>query len=688
MPTTIPSEGAQALPCVAAPSANLVLDRQQCLRLDQSLHREWWESDGLGGYASSTALLCPTRRYHGLLVAPAPGVGSEPLERFVFLSRFEEELSAHSRTFPLSNARYGQVYAPEGFQAIQEFQALPCPTWVYRLGTAVIRRSIMSVRGSHTVLVRYSLEGGPEDGFELSLRPLLAFRSSHDLTAENMNLNQRVERLERGNLQFQPYASLPPMGLTLGTSPSTFLADPVWYRGIEYAADRSRGFEAEEDLFSPGTINLRLTPGAAVVVAASLEALPESTENLWQAELERRERAETHTQTHARGDRLLASLEQAAETFLYHDAAGRPGVQAGLPWFGEWGRDTFVALPGLTLYCGRPDRSLTVLEGALPFLKDGLLPNIFGSTPEDSKYGSADAALWFARAVQLHHRATHHDGLVRSRFRAPLTAIADAYMAGTLLGLAVDQEGLLLVGEEDLGATWMDARTDGILATPRPGRPVELNALWYQLQMYLAELAELDEDRVAAKLWHDRAERTGAAFMAHFWSDELGYLADTVEDLPAGADFTIRPNAVLAASLEFSPLSRAERGDIVQRALGELLTPRGLRSLSPHDRRYIGRYEGGPEERDAAYHQGSVWPWLLGPMTEATLRAFPGNGPRVRKLAQVVHGMQSHLAEHGIGQISELFDGDSPHRAGGTPAQAWSVAEVLRAAAMLKERGA
>ncbi|MGK0218782.1 MAG: putative glycogen debranching enzyme, partial [Planctomycetota bacterium] len=319
---------------------------------------------------------------------------------------------------------------------------------------------------------------------------------------------------------------------------------------------------------------------------------------------------------------------------------------------------------------------------------EGLLPNIFDATPELSQYGSADAALWFARAVQLHQRATHHTGLVCSRFRVPLTEIAEAYLAGTSLGIAVDGAGLLLAGDENQNVTWMDARTGGIPVTPRHGRPVELNALWYQLQMYLSELADLDMDRTVAKLWRARAERTGQAFMEQFWNAKLGYLADTVQDSPSGADYSIRPNAVLAASFEYSPLSRAERGDIVQRALDELLTPRGLRTLSPYDPRYIGRYAGGPEERDAAYHQGSAWPWLLGPLTEATLRAFPANGPRVRKLAEAVRGIANHLPEHGMGQVSELFDGDAPHRPGGTPAQAWSVAEVLRALTMLQERGA
>ena len=326
-----------------------------------------------------------------------------------------------------------------------------------------------------------------------------------------------------------------------------------------------------------------------------------------------------------------------------------------------------------------------MLTGALPHLKEGHLPNIYGPTDAESHYGSLDAALWFARAVLLYDRAGGDRGLLRGELGAALTEIAETWIAGTGLGVAVDEDGIVTAGSAELNPTWMDARTSEGPVTPRHGAPVEINALWYSL---LAHLEELAVDKTAtrdAKRWRALRRRARKAFLARFWLEDEGYLADVWR--PDGSsDASVRPNMVLAASLEASPLTRAQRGSIVERANAELLTPVGLRTLSPSDPHYAPRFEGGPDERDGAYHQGTVWPWLLGAWVEASLRAF-GRSRAVRDdLRAKLSGLEPELERAGLLHVSEVFDGDAPHRPGGTIAQAWNTAELLRAFSMLERK--
>ncbi len=646
------------------------LDRAACLRLEQALFREWVEADGLGGYASSTVHLCPTRRYHGLLVAPLPGGG----ERHVFLSRFEEELVGDNKSFPISTGRYPNTYAPEGFQSIESFALQPFPTWRYQIGAVEVHREVLGVWGQHTVLVRWTRRGGPQE-LKLRLRPLVAFRRNHDLTRENIDLHPKASRLPNG-IALRPYPNLPGMSITTATSGFHFSADPVWYRNVEYMAEIRRGFPGQEDLFCPGLLEIPLADGEAVVVACSIQEPPSDCAALWQSEEHFRRTQWKGVQSFQ--DRLTLSCD----SYLYRDAHGRPGILAGFPWFGEWGRDTFLALPGMTIPAERWDLGLEILRGALPFLRDGLLPNTFSADAASSSYRSADAALWWTRAVLLHRLACPDGEAVAAEFRDPLASIAEAYLAGAELGLQVTAQGRLLAGSQDLNATWMDAMVHGDPVTPRSGSPVELQALWYQLLQHLAELDEASGRDEDARRWRGEAEKAGQVLCEDFWLEDLGYLADRIDEtgLP---DPTVRPNAVLAAAMTYSPLKPSQRSAVVQKALDELLTPRGLRTLSPHDPEYVGRYEGSPEARDAAYHQGTVWPWLLGFLVEAALTVFPPGGARMRRLRKVVDGFSDHLAEHGLGQISEIFDGDPPHRPCGTPAQAWSVSEVLRALHLL-----
>ena len=648
---------------------SLQLDRETLLNLDRSLSREWLETDGLGGYASSTVLACATRRYHGLLVCYPPGSA----RRYNVLSRFEESFHGGGKSFSISMSRYPGLFHPLGHQGIESFELVPWPAWVYQFGNARLERDVMVVKGQRTVLVRYRVSG-QRSPVEMRLRPLLPMREADALTVENEALDKHVEHVPNG-VRCRPYPSLP--GITISVScEAQFVQDPCWFKQQEYRADIARGYDGREDNYSPGVFHVAMQPGVDVVVAASVDAQVEDPRALWERESERR-LAQQSSQPGLRG-----VLESSAQDFLYRGPGGRLGIIAGFPWFGEWGRDTFVSLPGLTLARADPGASLEALRGVLPYLRNGLVPNIFGTGPEDSQYNSADAALWFARAVLLHAREAGSGSVLA--FRAVLEEIARRYESGTELGVHVEAGGLLVGGSPEHNITWMDARTAHGPVTPRAGAAVELNALYYSLLAHLEELALDTDDAAVAREWRAKKQRLGKRFLQAFWLEE-GYLADVVRD--GVADGSVRPNMLIAAALEFSSLTRAMRAQIVARCERDLLTPAGLRTLAPGSPGYQPRYEGGCEQRDQAYHQGTAWPWLLGFYVEASLRAR-GNAPRdLANLRAILDGFEPHLAEAGLNQVSEVFDAEPPHRPGGTIAQAWSTAELLRAYHLLERAG-
>jgi predicted glycogen debranching enzyme len=697
-------------PTKAPSSVLLSIERSELLELERSLSREWLETDGLGGFASSTVLLCNQRRYHGLLVAPLRASAA----RYSFLSHLEETLrpiepelarSAPHGTpveFGLSMARYREQFAPLGHRHMETFALAPWPSFAYRIGGLTVRREIQLARGRHAVLVRWQFSGqGPE--LELRLRPLLTFREADSLTFENAALDPELSR-EGQALVARPYPALPPLYLTTQGAPREFEPAPIWVRGLEYPIDLARGYDGHEDNFSPGWIALRLRPGMEVALAASLDQPVEAPLDDFRAQAKARA-AETLALLERHKDerkaKRVALLELGADQFLYRapmltddspsaaPVAQRLGVVAGFPWFGEWGRDTFLSLPGLTLSRGKRAECAQALLDATAYLRGGLMPNIFAPRPGDSAYNSADAALWFARACLLLDRSAC-TGAERLELDGPLAQalrqIAEAYRAGTELGLGCVEEaagpqggaGLLRAGGPRQNATWMDAVTDGRAVTPRHGCAVELNALWYSLLAHLEELHERAGQPSAE--WQRRKTLVGASFLQCFWVEQGRYLADVWRPgEPPEQDASVRPNMVLAAALEFSPLDAAQRLDVVRRAEFELLTARGLRTLSPRHPSYCGTYAGSSVERDRAYHQGTAWPWLLGSFVEARLRASGGRSAGLRALARLLEGFDEQLVTQGLGHVSEVFDGDPPHKPGGSIAQAWNTAEMLRA---------
>lgn len=648
------------------------IDRETCHKLDLVLTREWLETDGRGGFASSTPLMVPRRRYHGLFIVQPPGMG----KRHLLLSRFDETLVAGGKSFAISMARYPSLWAPHGHQYVESFELAPWPRTTYRIGGTRIVREVLMAKSVSAVLSRYSVEG-EAPALELRLRPLLPYREADALTFENIQLDPRVARIA-GGIRACPYPGMPALSITHGGPSSEFEADPVWYRRLEYEADIERGYDGHEDQLSPGFFHLPIAPDRPVVIAATLGEPIADPAGLWEHESELRAAALI-----GRGSGVRARLALSADDFLYRTPQGRLGVLAGFPWFGEWGRDTFLSLPGLLLARGRLEECGEALGGALPFLRDGLLPNIFGATADDSHYGSADAALWFVRAVRLFELAGGSRERLRDELAPAIERIARATIAGTKLGIHVDDRGMFFAGDASTNLSWMDACTPNGPVTPRAGAAVELNALWYFTLAYLELLARTDGDELRAREWETRRRLLTRSFLRRFWLEDERRLADVWT--PQGVDRSLRPNMVLAAALEFSPLSRGKRTDIVQRAHAELLTPFGLRTLAPFEPDYVGSYSGNQEKRDAAYHQGTVWPWLLGFYCEAYLRAFGSAPYRIDVLRELLEGFAQHLDQQGLGHVSEVFDGDPPHRPGGTIAQAWSSAELLRAFAMLED---
>ncbi len=652
-------------------TAQLQLDREQDLDLSRGLSTEWLETNGCGDFASSTLWLAPARRYHGLLVARFDG--NE--KRHLFLSRFEETVVGPRGELPLSVTRFEEDTRPRGDRFLSTFSLAPHPRWSFALETGELVREVLLVAGERTVLTRYTLRGS--EPVRLRLRPLLPFRDADALTIANEVAEARPEASD-GSLAFRLYDALPALHLS-ATEPLQLTGEADWLRGVELELDRARGYPSVEDHLAPGTIEVELAD--SFVIAASLEGPVADPAALWEEERARRSARwkEARTAAGKKDDGAAARLAYRAEDFLMR-LDGRTGVDAGYPWFGEWGRDTFLSLPGLTLARGQAERCAAVLTESLAYLVDGLLPNIFGRSVESSHYGSVDASLWYARAVELYERDGGDPERVREEYLPALLEIATAYWDGTGLGIRADEAGLLQAGDDRLNATWMDAHASDGPVTPRHGCAVEINALWYALLRQLEKLLEGTGDRKGRKLWRARRMRAKASFLERFWLPSEERLADVWRE--DEIDRSVRPNMVIAAALRHSPLTKAQRASVLACADRELLTPRGLRTLSPSDPHYQGTYAGDPDTRDRAYHQGTVWPWLFGFHVEGWLRVDARRPVRDRLRAQWA-SIVGELDERGLGHVSEVFSGDAPHAGGGTIAQAWNTAELLRAHRLL-----
>jgi predicted glycogen debranching enzyme len=649
--------------------------------------REWLETDGRGGYASSTLANRHTRRYHGLLMANL----RTPEGRHLLLSKLEDSLLVGGEEHFFSSHRYPGLLFPPDQPVLQEFLLDLCPGFISRAGGIPVKKSILMPHGQQTLLIRYDLERCPQGGI-LRLKPFLAFRGHHELAHENVFLRGRADGIENG-FRIEPYAGMP--SLIVQTSrASRFTPSPLWYKRFQYTEERERGFDWEEDLFLPGIIEVPVERKCMVILSFFYgDTMPhhlpvKNPTSIWKTEVVRRGRDQAADKRETGGftgedrEHLLA-LRRSARSFLITTPSGRPAVIAGYPWFGSWGRDTLISLPGLCFSTGRIADGIEILTEIGRHERDGLLPNFFSADGTPEAYNTVDSSLWYYWTVQEFLRAAGDKALIRDRFWPVMKRIILSLMEGTRFGIGMDARGLLHAGNGQNALTWMDAMVGGVPVTPRHGYPVEINALWYNALCFARDLAAEFGDPVF--FGDDLITLLRHTFREAFWNPREGCLGDVFRD--GGLDRAVRPNQIFTVSLPFSPLDPAEQTAVVRAVREQLLVPCGLRTLSPADPAYIGSYRGSPAERDGAYHQGTVWPWLLGAFGEAALRVADDPEREKENLRQYLRTfLRQHLVEAGIGSVSEVFDGDAPHRPGGCIAQAWSVAELLRLYSLLGDR--
>ena len=619
--------------------------------------REWLEPDGLGGFASGTASGVRTRRYHALLLSAT----TPPTGRVVLVNGFDAFVRIGGDRWALSSQRYvPDVVHPDGASRLERFDPEPWPTWRYRLsdGTGV-RLELVARHESPVVALSARLETNREDA-ELMVRPFLSGRDYHALHHENPGFRFDAE-VEGERIVFRPYPDLPEIvTLTNGR----YRHEPLWYRSFLYEEERERGLDFVEDLASPGELAFDLSGGEAVwILSSDRAAFGEGSATAILAGLRRAE-----TKRRARFD---SRLHRAADAYIVRRGEGRT-IVAGYPWFTDWGRDTFIALRGLCIASGRLAEAEAILVEWADAVSEGMLPNRFPDRGEQPEYNSVDASLWYIVAVRDFLATAKPKRAVARRLRDACEAILEGYSRGTRFGIRADEDGLLAAGEPGVQLTWMDAKVGDWVVTPRVGKPVEVQALWLNALAVGADFSST---------WRQRYDVGLAAFQDRFWNETAGCLYDVVDvdHVPGAVDPSVRPNQVFAlGGLPRAVLTDDARASAVLDAVErQLWTPLGLRSLSPEDPRYVARYHGSVRERDGAYHQGTVWPWLAGAFIEAWVR-LRGGESRATARERFLEPLLRNLDDAGLGHLSEIADAEPPHDPRGCPFQAWSVGEALR----------
>ncbi|WP_141733774.1 amylo-alpha-1,6-glucosidase [Oligoflexus tunisiensis] len=642
--------------------------------LPQLLQREWLDANSHGSYSSSTILDCPTRRYHGLLVSDAGMLN----EKHVCLAKLEASLSLRGRTIDLyTNKHPGSVYYPEGYSHFETFEYDLYPVLTYRVGPFLLQRASMLLHDRDALIVRYKLMS--TESVQMTLRPLLAYRNHHHLQRETSEFQVKTFP-EAGGHKIEPLPHKP--AFFMGTDREVaFYPGPFWVKQVEYVREQERGFDYQEDLFCPGVYEAHMEGDQDLYLIFGFQPTARTdVRDLWNKEEQRRQ--SLHQRFAADGE-PLAQVKFEAEKFMVQRRDGHPSIVAGYPWFGEWGRDTMIALPGLTLGRGEPERLLPIVHTYLRQAKDGLIPNYLGQGQHSASYNSVDATLWMISALQQYWVATRdREGL--TTVLPDIVQMIDHLVQGRNHLVKISPDGLMQAGSSQTQVTWMDATVDGVPVTPRGGYPVEVNALW------IAALAFLQEFASYTKLpsWIGLLESAPAAFHNKFWLKDAGYLADCIS--PHGsADRHIRPNQIVAVSLDFCPLSKEQQESVLHVVTSHLITPYGLRTLSPEDPAFVPFYHGGPKERDAAYHQGTVWPWLISPYMKAVLKIYEDPQKARNFLRRNFSALwQEHLMQRGIMGVSEIFDGLHPYKPDGCPTQAWSMAALIEILNELKaEKG-
>lgn len=624
---------------------------------------EWLEADGLGGFASGTVSGIRTRRYHALLLTAT----TPPAGRVVLVNGFDAYVETEHGTFALSSQRYApDVIHPDGASRIESFEYEPWPRWRFRLTSDLVVEQELFVRpGESAVYLFWRLAGNAKA--KLAVRPFVSGRDFHSTHHENSSFRfdaeQNGERVGWGS-----YDGLPSVNVQ---SNGRYTSQPNWYRNFLYSEEQARGLEAVEDLAAPGVFEFDLSQPAVLMLAADGH-----TNQHIDGSIETRY-ADVRASELRRRKEFPTPLHRAADAYLVRRGHGKT-IIAGYPWFGDWGRDAFIAIRGLCIASGRLEDARDILVEWAGVVSEGMLPNRFPDSGDQPEFNSVDASLWYVIAVGDYLRAVEDKPDLTSdchteKLRAAVDAILTGYYHGTRFNIRADEDGLLCAGEHGQQLTWMDARVDRREITPRIGKPVEIEALW------------LNALAIGAKFsprWQPIFEKARPAFQTRFWNPEGEFLYDVVDcdHQPGTVDRTFRPNQIFAVGgLPLMLLSPERARKVVDAVEARLLTPLGLRSLAPDEQGYVGHYGGSVAQRDGSYHQGTVWPWLIGAFVEAWVRVR-GNSAEAKHEAgaRFVMPLIEHLNHAGLGHISEIADADPPHYPAGCPFQAWSLGELLR----------
>ncbi len=648
----------------------IAFGRAICGDLAAAERREWLVTNGTGSFASGTVAGTLTRRYHGLLVAAL----RPPAGRTLLVTKVDESVRYGGVTYPIATNRWSGGYVdPQGFAAIERFYLDgTTPVWRYALGDALLEKRIWMEPGEDVTYVRYRVLRAAGT-LDVTARAFVNYRSFHGNTHAG-DWKVDVAPCE-GGMRVEAYPGAAPF--RLGSDRGDVRLENVWYRDFVLAEETRRGLDDRDDNLAAGTFAFSLEPGESVTLACARgEEMPDLAGGAWKRRVEH-EAAVLQACRHAAGDAAPAWIEHcalAADQFVVRrptrDDRDARGIIAGYHWFGEWGRDAAISLPGLTLAAGRPEIAKSVLLAFAPLVDGGMLPNFLPEDGSEPQYNTVDAALWFVEAAGRYVDATRDEATLRRLWPA-LRAILEGYRDGTRFGIRMDGDGLIAAGAPGVQLTWMDAKIGDWVVTPRTGKPVEVAALWYNAAARMAAFAALLGESPGE---YARLADLALGGFERFWNPAAGYCYDAL-DGPDGNDATLRPNQIFAVSLPHSPLPAERQRGVVDACAAALYTTNGLRTLAPSDPRFAATYEGSPHDRDAAYHQGTVWPWLLGPFAVAHARVH-GDAALARSFLEPLAGQ---LFDGGLGSISELADGTAPFRPRGAISQAWSVAALLDA---------
>jgi glycogen debranching enzyme len=674
--------------------------------VDELLNSEWLLTNGRGSYASSTIVGCNTRRYHGLLI----GSLRPPVNRVMALSNCLEMIISNGKAFNLSTFEFDGKFAPEGYGFLKRFRRDIGAHFDYELEKVELTKSVYFHRDVDMVALLYDFIHVPGP-VEFVLRPFVGLRDFHSLQKSFAPLYSR----RHGDSVLVQHDSPNSCQLLLSCRSANFETDPQWWFNFLYRVDRERSQDFVEDLWSPGFYKCRIEAPIKVVLWASLRPFTADRKNQFihsgntdiekiRKDLYKHDENLRHKVKSVKRDyrlavsrsetgqlkmpmlkmengRLFETLCLAADHFITRrqtDGHYRTTILAGYPWFADWGRDAFISLPGLLLLSGRFEQAKSVLTTFAASVDDGMIPNRFDDISDTTYFNSVDASLWFINAAFQYFQVSGDSKVFMQELMPTIRWIIDSYHKGTRFGIRADEDGLITAGNEQTQLTWMDAKYEGIAFTPRYGKAVEVNALWYNSLCLLSDFY-YGRDLEIAKRYESMADKVRVGFCEMFWNENRGYLNDCI--LPDGTiDDSLRPNQLFAVSLSFSPLSFEQQESIVNVVRERLLTPYGLRTLDPSASNYKGQYLGPQRQRDEAYHQGTVWPFLMGAFIESFLKVNEFSRKSKKQAAEFVQPLLQHFIEKGcIGSVSEIFDGDTPHRPRGCIAQAWSVAELIRA---------